>query len=90
MVLDDVHKIIEPQIHQDLVFLIDHMKRSIGGLHLVVTGQTDPPWPLVRWRAHGELSEFHAADLRFDHAETIQFFHQYLQVNLSSQDIVVP
>lgn len=88
MVLDDVHNITETQIHQDLVFLIDHLKRSIGGLHLVVAGRMDPPWPLARWRARGELSEFHAADLRFDYDETAQFFHQYLQVNLSSQDIV--
>jgi LuxR family transcriptional regulator, maltose regulon positive regulatory protein len=87
MVLDDVHNITETQIHQDLVFLIDHLKRSIGGLHLVVAGRMDPPWPLARWRARGELSEFHAADLRFDFDETARFFHQYLQTKLSSQDI---
>lgn len=87
MVLDDVHNITETQIHQDLVFLIDHLKRSIGGLHLVVAGRMDPPWPLARWRARGELSEFHSADLRFDFDETARFFHQYLQTKLSSQDI---
>jgi len=53
MVLDDVHNITETQIHQDLVFLIDHLKRSIGGMHLVVAGRIDPPWPLARWRARG-------------------------------------
>ncbi|MCL4562937.1 MAG: LuxR C-terminal-related transcriptional regulator [Chloroflexi bacterium] len=88
MVLDDVNNITEPQIHQDLVFLIEHLKLSIGGLHLVVAGRMDPPWPLARWRARGELCEFHAADMRFDFDETVQFFHKYLQVNLSSQDIV--
>jgi LuxR family transcriptional regulator, maltose regulon positive regulatory protein len=87
MVLDDVHNITETQILQDLVFLIDHLKRSIGGLHLVVAGRMDPPWPLARWRARGELSEFHSADLRFDFDETARFFHQYLQTKLSSQDI---
>jgi LuxR family maltose regulon positive regulatory protein len=87
MVLDDVHNITETQIHQDLVFLIDHLKRSIGGLHLVVAGRIDPPWPLARWRARGELSEFHAADLRFDFDETARFFHQCLKTKLSSQDI---
>ena len=87
MVLDDVHNITETQIHQDLVFLIDHLKLSIGGLHLVVAGRMDPPWSLARWRARGELSEFHAADLRFNYDETARFFHQYLPVKLSSQDI---
>jgi LuxR family maltose regulon positive regulatory protein len=87
MVLDDVHNISEPQIHQDLVFLIDHLKLSIGGMHLVVAGRMDPPWPLARWRARGELNEFHAVDLRFDYDETVQFFHQCLQTKLSSQDI---
>jgi ATP/maltotriose-dependent transcriptional regulator MalT len=86
-VLDDVHNITESQIHQDLVFLIDHLKQSYGGMHLVVAGRMDPPWPLARWRARGELNEFHAADLRFDFEETDRFFHQYLQTNLSLQDI---
>ncbi len=88
MVLDDVHNITETQIHQDLGFLIDHLKLSVGGLHLAVAGRMDPPWPLARWRARDELSEFHAADLRFEYDETVQFFQRYLPVNLSSQDIV--
>jgi LuxR family maltose regulon positive regulatory protein len=87
MVLDDMSNITETQIHQDLIFLIDHLERSTGGLHLVVAGRMEPPWPLARWRVRGELSEFHAVDLRFDYDETVQFFHQYLQTKLSSQDI---
>jgi LuxR family transcriptional regulator, maltose regulon positive regulatory protein len=87
MVLDDMHNITDPQIHQDLVFLIDHLKRSIGGMHLVIASRMDPPWPLALWRARGELSELHAADLRFDYDETASFFHQYLPVHLSSRDI---
>jgi LuxR family maltose regulon positive regulatory protein len=88
LVLDDLHAITETQIHQDLAFLIDHLQLSAGGLHLVVACRMDPPWPLARWRARGELSEFHSADLRFAYDETVQFFHRSLQLKLSSQDIV--
>ena len=87
LVLDDLHTITETQIHQDLAFLIDHLQFSAGGLHLVVASRMDPPWPLARWRARAELSEVHSADLRFDFDETTQFFHQSLQLKLSSQDI---
>jgi LuxR family maltose regulon positive regulatory protein len=73
MVLDDVHNITETQLHRDLVFLIDHLKQPVGGLHLVAAGRMDPPWPLARWRARDELSEYHAADLRFDFDETVQW-----------------
>ena len=88
LVLDDLHTITETQIHQDLAFLIDHLPLSAGGLHLVVASRMDPPWPLARWRARGELSEFHSADLRFDYVETVQFFQQSIQLKLSAQDIV--
>jgi len=63
LVLDDLHTITEGQIHQDLIFLIDHLPRSDAGLHLVIASRSDPPWPLARFRARGQLIEIRAADL---------------------------
>jgi LuxR family maltose regulon positive regulatory protein len=34
-------------------------------LHLVLASRSDPPLPLPRLRARGQLAEFRAADLRF-------------------------
>jgi LuxR family maltose regulon positive regulatory protein len=73
LVLDDLHSIIEGQIHMDLVFLINHLPESIHGLHLVVASRMDPPWPLARWRVRDELIEVRSKDLRFSPEETITF-----------------
>ena len=50
LVLEDLHAITEDQIHQQMVFLIDHLPISADSLHLVVASRMDPPWPLARWR----------------------------------------
>ena len=87
LVLDDLHTITEGQIHQDLIFLIDHLPRSDAGLHLVIASRSDPPWPLARWRARAELIELRSTDLRFSPAETVQFLNQVFQLSLSVQDV---
>ncbi len=87
LVLDDLHNLSESQIHQDLIFLIEHLPRAAHSLHLVVTSRMDPPWPLARWRARGELNELRAMDLRFGDDETGQFLQGALQLKLSPQEI---
>jgi LuxR family maltose regulon positive regulatory protein len=87
LVLDDLHVITEGQIHQDLVFLIDHLPPSANGLHLVVASRIDPPWPLARWRVRDELTELRTSDLRFSSDEVYQFLNQVLQLKLSPRDI---
>jgi LuxR family maltose regulon positive regulatory protein len=87
LVLDDLHVISEEQIHQDLIFLIDHLPLSTSGLHLVVASRMDPPWPLARWRVRDELNELRPRDLRFSYDETVQFLNQVLRLKLSSRDV---
>jgi len=87
LVLDDLHTILDGQIHQDLIFLIDHLPRSTNGLHLAVASRMDPPWPLARWRVRDELNELRPADLRFSSEETGQFLSLEVHLNLSSEDI---
>src|SRR5258708_22758488 len=80
LVLDDYHAISEPLIHQTLAFFIDHLPTNVHALSL---SRTEPDFPLLRWRARGELSELHAADLRFSLDETTAFLRQSLPVPLS-------
>ncbi|MDD4043382.1 MAG: LuxR C-terminal-related transcriptional regulator [Anaerolineaceae bacterium] len=87
LVLDDLHAISESQIHQDLTYLLEHLPQAAHNLHLVATSRMDPPWPLSRWRARGELSELRAIDLRFAYAETEKFLQRALQFNLSPLEI---
>ncbi len=85
-VLDDLHTIKNDQIHQDLVFLIEHLPITTKGLHLIVSGRMDPPWPLARWRVRGELVEIRIADLRFGFEEASEFLHRVMQLNLSADE----
>ncbi len=88
LVLDDLHTLSESQIHQDLIYLIEHLPHSAPGLHLMVTSRMDPPWPLARWRASGEMNELRAIDLRFSYEETSQFLQEALHLDLAPQEIV--
>jgi hypothetical protein len=49
-------------IHAGIVYLLDHLPPR---LDLVIASRTDPPLPLPRPRARGDLVEVRAADLRF-------------------------
>jgi LuxR family maltose regulon positive regulatory protein len=61
VVLDDFHLLSDPGIHESVEFLISYLPPS---LRLVIAGRVDPPLPLARMRARGQLTELRAADLR--------------------------
>jgi LuxR family transcriptional regulator, maltose regulon positive regulatory protein len=69
LVLDDYHLIDAPEVHRSLEFLLDHLPAS---LHLVLASRSDPPLPLARLRARGQLTELRADELRFTAAETAE------------------
>ena len=62
LVLDDYHLIDAQPVHASLAFLLEHLP---PGLQLVLASRADPPLPLARLRARGQLAELRAADLRF-------------------------
>jgi LuxR family transcriptional regulator, maltose regulon positive regulatory protein len=62
LVLDDYHLIQAQSVHESLGFLLDHLPAS---LRLVVASRADPPLPLARLRARGQLAELRERDLRF-------------------------
>ncbi|MEV6630450.1 hypothetical protein AB0M54_06835 [Actinoplanes sp. NPDC051470] len=66
LVLDDYHVLTDTRIHEGLEFLLGYLPPA---LRLVVAGRADPPLPLARLRARGELTEVRADDLRFTPAE---------------------
>jgi LuxR family maltose regulon positive regulatory protein len=65
-VLDDYHLVDSGAVHESVAFLLEHLP---AGLSVVVSGRADPPLPLARLRARGQLAELRAADLRFTSAE---------------------
>lgn len=84
LVLDDYHLIQAEAIHKALAFLLE---RQPPQLHLVITTREDPPIPLARWRARGELSEIREADLRFTTAETAVLLNDGMGLNLTPEQI---
>jgi LuxR family maltose regulon positive regulatory protein len=66
LVLDDYHLIDARPVHASLGFLLEHLP---PGLHLVLASRADPPLPLARLRAGGQLAELRTADLRFSEQE---------------------
>ncbi len=62
LVLDDYHLIDAGPVHESVAFLLENLP---PGLLLVVSGRADPPLPLARLRARGQLAELRAAELRF-------------------------
>ena len=66
LVLDDYHLIDAQPVHGSLGFLLEHLP---PGLHLVLASRADPPLPLARLRAGGQLAELRTADLRFSGEE---------------------
>ncbi|HEY7146361.1 MAG TPA: hypothetical protein VH637_19130, partial [Streptosporangiaceae bacterium] len=62
LVLDDYHLVDSGPVHESMAFLLENLP---PGLRVVVSGRADPPLPLARLRARGQLAELRAADLRF-------------------------
>lgn len=62
LVLDDYHLIEEPAVHGLVASLVERLP---PGARLAIATRADPPFPLSRLRARGELLEVRAEDLRF-------------------------
>jgi LuxR family transcriptional regulator, maltose regulon positive regulatory protein len=86
LVLDDYHVIENDQIHRALTLLINHLPAQ---MHVFLTTRADPPLPLARWRARGQLNEIRTADLRFTPDEAVQFLRASMGLNLDADEVAV-
>jgi LuxR family maltose regulon positive regulatory protein len=84
LVLDDYHSIDSQSVDQALAFLVEHQPPQ---MHLVIATREDPPLPLPRLRARGQLTELRAADLRFTPVEAAEFLNQVMGLNLTDEDV---
>ena len=69
LVLDDYHVIGSQQVHESLAFLVEHRPT---GMCVVLASRSDPPLPLARLRARGQLTEIRQTVLRFTPAESAE------------------
>ena len=84
LVLDDYHLIQALPIHSQLDFLVEHQPPL---MHLVIITREDPPLPLARLRARGQMVEIRQNDLRFLPEECVDFLQRVMGLNLSTEDI---
>ncbi len=66
IVVDDLHRINDPQVFELLQRMLQRWPERWG---LVLASRVEPPLPLARLRAAGELAEFGQRQLRFSPAE---------------------
>ena len=84
LVLDDYHVIEAGDVHDGVAFLLDHLPPQI---HLVIATRADPPLPLARLRARGELVEVRAADLRFAPDEAAAYLGDVMGLTLTAAEV---
>ena len=84
LVLDDYHLVTAPEVHEAVAFLLEHQPPE---LHLVLATRADPPLPLARMRARGELHELRAADLRFTSDEAAAYLNGPMGLALSQDHV---
>lgn len=84
LVLDDYHLIEAASIHRALTYFIDHMPSH---MQLVISSRIDPPLPLPRLRARGDVVEIRAADLAFSDMETARFLAEMMKLDLPAEAI---
>jgi LuxR family maltose regulon positive regulatory protein len=84
LVLDDYHLVEAPKVHESVAFLVERLP---PGLRLVLASRADPPLPLARLRARGQLAELRAGDLRFTVAETAAFLRDATGLDLPAASV---
>jgi LuxR family maltose regulon positive regulatory protein len=72
IVIDDAHRLGDPQVFELLQAVIERLPEHWG---VAIASRLDPPLSLARWRATGELAEFRQYDLRFNEAEVDALVH---------------
>jgi LuxR family maltose regulon positive regulatory protein len=82
--LDDYHTMENVEIQQGILYLLEHLPPQVC---LAITTRIDPPLPLHRWRARGQLTEIRGADLRFTAAEAGEFLTRQMGLDLGAEDI---
>jgi LuxR family maltose regulon positive regulatory protein len=84
LVLDDYHVITSLAVQAQLEFFVEGLP---AGVRVAIATRSNPAFPLARLRAHGNLLEVHADELRFDEAESTVLLNELLGLDLAVDDV---
>ena len=86
LVLDDYHQLNNPVCHDSIARLI---ARAPTTMQVVIASRVDPPFPVARLRASGELIEMGVNDLRFSTEECEALLNGRLELGLDRRAVAV-
>jgi LuxR family maltose regulon positive regulatory protein len=84
LILDDVHRLTSAAARDGIAWFVDHAPATT---QVVLATRADPALPIGALRAHGELLEVRADDLRFTTAEAEEFLNGRLGLALAAADV---
>lgn len=84
LVLEDYHTIDAIPIHDGVAFLVERLPPR---MHLVIATRADPPLPLSRLRARGQMAEIRLEDLRFRPDEAADFLSRVMGLDLADREV---
>jgi ATP/maltotriose-dependent transcriptional regulator MalT len=84
LVLDDYHVVVDATCHQSLGVFLDHLPAEV---HVVLSTRLDPPLPLARMRARGELAELRVGELQFTDEEAAALLNGSMGLALAAEDL---
>jgi LuxR family maltose regulon positive regulatory protein len=84
LALDDYHLIESSAVHEAVGLLVEQLPPQTT---VALTTRVDPPLPLARLRARGELLELRANDLRFTAGEATAFLNDVMGLSLDASHV---
>jgi LuxR family transcriptional regulator, maltose regulon positive regulatory protein len=86
LVLDDYQFVTEEDAHESVAFFVEHVPENV---HLVISSRTDPPLPLGRLRARGEMNEIRTEQLAFSEEEAECLLNEKMGLDIGPEDLCV-
>jgi LuxR family maltose regulon positive regulatory protein len=84
LILDDFHRLGDGAARESIAWFVDHAPPAF---QLVLSTRTEPDLPLAALRAHGELLELRADDLRFTSEEADAFLNERMGLGLLPDEV---
>ena len=82
--LDDYQFVTAEETHESVAFFVEHLPENV---HLVISSRSDPPLPLGRLRAMGELNEIRTEELAFSEEEAECLLNEKMGLDIDPDDV---
>ncbi len=84
LMVDDYQFITEEDTHESVAFFVEHLPENV---HLVISSRSDPPLPLGRLRARGEMNEIRTEQLAFTEEEAACLLNERMGLEIGPDDL---